>query len=64
MAKVNTSGSGTSIFGQVAGGNAPSGEGAGVLKDAMDCLDDSFSNKINGTVKDSRTSEYDPENGK
>lgn len=64
MAKVNTSGSGKSIYGQVPGGNQPSGDGVGALKDALDCLDDSYSNKINGPVKDSRTSEYDPEDGK
>lgn len=34
-----------------------------VISQAMGDLDDSFSNKINGSTK-SKDSEYDPENGK
>jgi hypothetical protein len=34
-----------------------------VIKQAMDDLDDSFSNTINGSLK-SKDVEYDPENGK
>ena len=34
-----------------------------VIKQAMDDLDDSFSNTINGSLK-SKDSEYDPESGK
>lgn len=34
-----------------------------VIKQAMDDLDDSFSNTITGSLK-SKDSEYDPENGK
>lgn len=40
------------------------GDAKSALKDAMGDLGDSFSNKINGPVKDSRDSEYDPEEGK
>lgn len=59
MPKVNTSGSGSSIMGQVPdlGGQAST-----ALKQAMDDLDDSFSNKINGPLK-SDDVHYDPENG-
>jgi len=64
MAKVNTSGSGKSIFGQVPGGVEPSADGPSALKDAFDCLDESFSNKINGPIVDKRRVEYDPEDGK
>lgn len=39
------------------------GDAKTALKDAMDCLDDSFSNTVNGKLK-SKDSEYDPESGK
>jgi hypothetical protein len=64
MAKINTSGSGKSIYGQVPGGEEPSGAGVEALKQAFDDLDDSFSSKINGPINDKRRVEYDPENGK
>jgi hypothetical protein len=35
-----------------------------VISQALDDLDDSFSNKINGPVDDKRRVEYDPETGK
>jgi hypothetical protein len=61
MGKVNTGGSGKAIYGQVPelGGQAEK-----ALSDAMKDLDDSFSSKINGPVKDKRDVEYDPEEGK
>lgn len=60
MAKVNTSGSGTSILGQVP---ELGGQASKALKQAMGDLDDSFSNKINGDLKCDDV-EYDPEEGK
>jgi hypothetical protein len=35
-----------------------------VVNEALSDLSSCYSNKINGEVKDGRTSEYDPENGK
>jgi hypothetical protein len=61
MAKVNTSGSGTSIMGQVP---ELGGQASKALSEALDDLGDSFSNKINGPVDDKRRVEYDPEDGK
>ena len=40
------------------------GQASKALSQAMDDLDDSFSNKINGPVDDKRRVEYDPEEGK
>jgi hypothetical protein len=60
MAKVNTSGGGTSIMGQVP---ELGSQASKALKDAMGDLDDSFSNTINGELK-SKDVEYDPEEGK
>jgi hypothetical protein len=60
MGKVNTSGEGTSIFGQVP---ELGSQASKALNQAMGDLDDSFSNKINGDVK-SKDVEYDPEEGK
>lgn len=39
------------------------GQASKALKDAMEVLDDSFSNTINGDLK-SKDVEYDPEEGK
>jgi hypothetical protein len=60
MGKVNTSGSGESIF-----GNVPElgGQASKALKEAMGDLGDSFSNKINGDLKCDDV-EYKPEEGK
>jgi hypothetical protein len=60
MGKVNTSGDGTSIMGQVP---ELGGQASKALKQAMDDLGDSFSNKINGDLK-SDDVEYNPEEGK
>ena len=60
MGKVNTSGDGTSITGQVP---ELGGQASRALKQAMDDLDDSFSNTINGGLK-SDDVEYNPEEGK
>jgi len=60
MAKVNTSGSGSSITGQVP---ELGPQASKALSQAMDDLDDSFSTTINGGLK-SKDTEYDPENGK
>lgn len=60
MAKVNTSGSGSAIHGQVP---ELGSQASKALSQAMDDLGDSFSNKINGDLK-SKDSQYDPEEGK
>jgi len=39
------------------------GDAKTALSDAMDCLDDSFSNTVNGKLK-SKEVEYNPEEGK
>lgn len=60
MAKVNSSGDGTSIYGQVP---ELGGQASKALKDAMSNANEFVSNKINGPTE-SKDSEYDPEEGK
>lgn len=60
MKKVNTSGEGMSIYGQVP---EMMGDAKMAMKDAMECLDESFSNTINGDLK-CKDVEYAPEEGK
>lgn len=62
MAKIENNGSGKSIYGNIPD-NAGIGQAKNALNQAMDVLDDSFSNSINGPVKDKRDVHYDPENG-